>query len=150
MFEWPCTFDLLPIMNDAKDLQQRTKERCIWTDELHEKFLAAMDSIGIELMARPMEILEHMKVPGLTKRHVKSHLQKYRLKVAAAREGSVAALAALQMLAGEDVTWASVAPPPALASARRPPRRPPRHPLRHQRRRPRQSAPLPLPPSLPP
>ncbi|KAK2984966.1 hypothetical protein RJ640_003700 [Escallonia rubra] len=48
-----------------------------WTDELHSKFMDAVGQLG-EGRCYPKEILEHMKVPGLTRMQVASHLQKCR------------------------------------------------------------------------
>ncbi|KAK3021565.1 hypothetical protein RJ639_046090 [Escallonia herrerae] len=48
-----------------------------WTDELHSKFMDAVDQLG-EGRCYPKEILELMKVPGLTRMQVASHLQKCR------------------------------------------------------------------------
>ena len=62
------------------------KRRCVWTEELHSRFEAAVESLGLD-NAKPMAILDHMGVKGLTKANIKSHLQKYRLKVQAANKG---------------------------------------------------------------
>ncbi|KAK3028047.1 hypothetical protein RJ639_038620 [Escallonia herrerae] len=48
-----------------------------WTDELHSKFMDAVGQLG-EGRCYPKEILELMKVPGLTRMQVASHLQKCR------------------------------------------------------------------------
>ncbi|KAI3808168.1 hypothetical protein L1987_24114 [Smallanthus sonchifolius] len=55
---------------------KRTK--VIWTKDLHNKFLEAIRKLGID-NAVPKKILELMKVDGLTRDHVASHLQKYRI-----------------------------------------------------------------------
>ncbi|RVW41053.1 Two-component response regulator ARR2 [Vitis vinifera] len=52
----------------------RKKAKLTWTTELHDKFLLAID-------AHPKKILHLMGVEGLTKEHISSHLQKYRLSV---------------------------------------------------------------------
>ncbi|MBA0737141.1 hypothetical protein Gogos_010617 [Gossypium gossypioides] len=49
-----------------------------WTTELHKKFVQAVDQLGID-QAIPSRILELMKVEGLTRHNVASHLQKYRM-----------------------------------------------------------------------
>ncbi|XP_042481639.1 uncharacterized protein LOC122062063 isoform X2 [Macadamia integrifolia] len=49
--------------------------RVTWTTKLHNKFLDAIDQIGLQV---PMKILEAMNTPGLTREKVASHLQKYR------------------------------------------------------------------------
>ncbi|GER52346.1 two-component response regulator ARR1 [Striga asiatica] len=48
-----------------------------WTQELHAKFMAAVEELG-EGRCFPKEILELMNVPGLTRMQVASHLQKCR------------------------------------------------------------------------
>ena len=51
-----------------------------WTPELHASFVSEVDRLGIDT-AVPSQIMEHMRVPGLTRQHIASHLQKYRLRV---------------------------------------------------------------------
>lgn len=53
------------------------KKRLVWTPELHERFVKAIDVIGLN-QAVPKALLTIMNVEGLTTEHVKSHLQKYR------------------------------------------------------------------------
>jgi len=45
-----------------------------WTPELHKKFVKAVEQLGID-QAIPSRILELMKVEGLTRHNVASHLQ---------------------------------------------------------------------------
>jgi len=45
-----------------------------WTAELHKKFVKAVEQLGID-QAIPSRILELMKVDGLTRHNVASHLQ---------------------------------------------------------------------------
>ncbi|CAL5196185.1 unnamed protein product [Lathyrus oleraceus] len=52
------------------------KRRRTWTDDLHRKFLDAVETAGIN--ARPKVIFELMDVEGLTKESVANYLQKYR------------------------------------------------------------------------
>ncbi|KAL7595995.1 hypothetical protein Lser_V15G28113 [Lactuca serriola] len=54
------------------------KPRVVWSVELHQQFVAAVNQLGID-KAVPKRILELMNVPGLTRENVASHLQKYRL-----------------------------------------------------------------------
>ncbi|XP_022014537.1 putative two-component response regulator ARR13 [Helianthus annuus] len=57
-------------------VEKKTKVR--WTKDLHKKFLEAVGKLGID-KAVPKKIVELMKVDGLTRDHVASHLQKYRI-----------------------------------------------------------------------
>ncbi|CAN6479821.1 unnamed protein product [Victoria cruziana] len=54
------------------------KPRVVWSVELHQQFVNAVNQLGIE-KAVPKRILELMNVPGLTRENVASHLQKFRL-----------------------------------------------------------------------
>ena len=56
------------------------KRRFVWTTELHAKFEAACNQLGLD-NAKPKSILRLMNVDGLTKANIKSHLQKYRCSV---------------------------------------------------------------------
>ncbi|KAE8677417.1 tobamovirus multiplication protein 2A-like isoform X1 [Hibiscus syriacus] len=56
----------------------KKKLKVDWTTELHKKFVQAVDQLGID-QAIPSRILELMKVEGLTRHNVASHLQKYRM-----------------------------------------------------------------------
>lgn len=53
------------------------KKRLVWTPELHERFINAINAVGLP-SAVPKKVLQIMNVDGLTTEHVKSHLQKYR------------------------------------------------------------------------
>ncbi|XP_061349151.1 two-component response regulator ARR2-like [Gastrolobium bilobum] len=57
-----------------------TKPRLVWSPELHRQFAAAVIELGVN-NAAPKKILELMNVHGLTRDHVASHLQKYRLRL---------------------------------------------------------------------
>eukprot|EP00871_Galdieria_phlegrea_P001482 jgi/Galph1/2334/GphlegSOOS_G989.1 len=61
----------------ANKERRSIKKRLVWTPELHDRFLKAVSSVGIN-NAVPKTILYLMNVEGLTTEHVKSHLQKYR------------------------------------------------------------------------
>ncbi|KAH6801892.1 response regulator 11 [Perilla frutescens var. frutescens] len=54
------------------------KARVVWTVDLHQKFVKAVNLIGFEKVG-PKKILDLMAVPWLTRENVASHLQKYRL-----------------------------------------------------------------------
>ncbi|KAJ6869721.1 hypothetical protein NC651_034440 [Populus alba x Populus x berolinensis] len=54
------------------------KPKVVWTDSLHGRFLQAINHIGLD-KAVPKRILEFMRVPGLSRENVASHLQKYRI-----------------------------------------------------------------------
>ncbi|KAK7291692.1 hypothetical protein RIF29_07042 [Crotalaria pallida] len=64
--------------DDRDDTSTLKKPRVVWSVELHQQFVAAVDQLGIN-KAVPKKILELMNVPGLTRENVASHLQKYRL-----------------------------------------------------------------------
>ncbi|CDY64566.1 BnaC02g47700D [Brassica napus] len=64
--------DLLDPGNSSK------KSRVVWSMELHQQFVKAINHLGIE-KAVPKRILELMNVPSLSRENVASHLQKYRL-----------------------------------------------------------------------
>nr|GMD66446.1 two-component response regulator ARR2-like [Ipomoea batatas] len=51
------------------------KPRVVWSVELHQQFVAAVNQLGIDKAAVPKKILELMNVPGLTRENVASHLQ---------------------------------------------------------------------------
>ncbi|KAG6488426.1 hypothetical protein ZIOFF_049669 [Zingiber officinale] len=52
--------------------------RMRWTEELHHRFVAAVDLLGGETRATPKRIMETMGLKGISISHVKSHLQMYR------------------------------------------------------------------------
>ncbi|KAG6606226.1 Two-component response regulator-like APRR2, partial [Cucurbita argyrosperma subsp. sororia] len=55
------------------------KTKVDWSPGLHGKFIQAVEQLGID-RAIPSKILELMKVEGLTRHNVASHLQKYRMQ----------------------------------------------------------------------
>ncbi|KAL9223913.1 hypothetical protein vseg_000005 [Gypsophila vaccaria] len=63
---------------ENEETTTQKKPRLFWSVELHQKFVDAVDSLGIE-KAFPKKILDLMNVEGLTREKVASHLQKYRL-----------------------------------------------------------------------
>ncbi|KAK3032355.1 hypothetical protein RJ639_035406, partial [Escallonia herrerae] len=64
--------------SESEDPATQKKPRVVWSIELHRKFVAAVNQLGIE-KAVPKRILDLMNVEGLTRENVASHLQKYRL-----------------------------------------------------------------------
>ncbi|PIA63553.1 hypothetical protein AQUCO_00201118v1 [Aquilegia coerulea] len=62
-----------------RQVESHKKARRSWSNELHKKFLNALQQLGGSYVATPKQIRELMKVDGLTNDEVKSHLQKYRL-----------------------------------------------------------------------
>ncbi|XP_058114124.1 two-component response regulator ORR24-like isoform X2 [Magnolia sinica] len=61
-----------------EDSSTQKKPRVVWSVELHRKFVAAVNQLGID-KAVPKRILDLMNVEKLTRENVASHLQKYRL-----------------------------------------------------------------------
>uniref|UniRef100_A0A0D6R6V8 Two-component response regulator n=1 Tax=Araucaria cunninghamii TaxID=56994 RepID=A0A0D6R6V8_ARACU len=60
------------------DISSLKRARVHWTVQLHQQFVAAVNQLGID-KAVPKKIVEIMKVQGLSRENVASHLQKYRL-----------------------------------------------------------------------
>ncbi|GAU30370.1 hypothetical protein TSUD_57810 [Trifolium subterraneum] len=63
---------------DVATFQQHDQIQRSW--RLQEQFLRAVNQLGID-KATPKKITELMDVPGLEKKHVASHLQKFRLRL---------------------------------------------------------------------
>ncbi|KAL6888411.1 hypothetical protein ACP4OV_009437 [Aristida adscensionis] len=64
--------------NENADSSSQKKPRVVWSVELHRKFVAAVNQLGID-KAVPKKILDLMNVENITRENVASHLQKYRL-----------------------------------------------------------------------
>lgn len=66
----------------ADDNQARAlkRPRLVWTPQLHQRFVEAVNSLGLE-KAVPKTIMQLMNVEGLTRENVASHLQKYRMQL---------------------------------------------------------------------
>ncbi|KAL6513913.1 hypothetical protein OROHE_019369 [Orobanche hederae] len=60
-------------------LSNVAKPRMKWTQDLHQRFVDAINHLGGAEKATPKSLLRVMGVHGLTLYHLKSHLQKYRL-----------------------------------------------------------------------
>eukprot|EP00245_Coleochaete_scutata_P017364 TRINITY_DN848_c0_g1_i1.p1 TRINITY_DN848_c0_g1~~TRINITY_DN848_c0_g1_i1.p1 ORF type:complete len:480 (-),score=105.04 TRINITY_DN848_c0_g1_i1:1003-2259(-) len=67
---------LTPIL--IEDMNSLKKARVVWSVELHQQFVNAVNQLGID-KAVPKKIMDIMNVQGLTRENVASHLQKYRL-----------------------------------------------------------------------
>ncbi|KAJ8766847.1 hypothetical protein K2173_009137 [Erythroxylum novogranatense] len=65
-------------IEDREDTSTLKKPRVVWSVELHQQFVGAVNQLGID-KAVPKKILELMNIQGLTRENVASHLQKYRL-----------------------------------------------------------------------
>ncbi|XP_052725089.1 two-component response regulator ORR21 isoform X7 [Vigna angularis] len=63
---------------ESDDPATSKKPRVVWSVELHQQFVSAVNQLGLD-KAVPKRILELMNVPGLTRENVASHLQKFRL-----------------------------------------------------------------------
>ncbi|KAF8087550.1 hypothetical protein N665_0578s0003 [Sinapis alba] len=59
----------------------KKEQRRRWSQDLHRKFVDALQRIGGSQVATPKQIRDMMKVDGLTNDEVKSHLQKYRMHI---------------------------------------------------------------------
>ncbi|KAK8343169.1 hypothetical protein V6Z12_A08G282700 [Gossypium hirsutum] len=64
---------------ENEDSSCQKKPRVVWSVDLHRKFVAAVNQLGLGDQAVPKKILDLMNVEGLTRENVASHLQKYRL-----------------------------------------------------------------------
>ncbi|KAG5225205.1 two-component response regulator [Salix suchowensis] len=64
--------------HEIEDPTTQKKPRVVWSVELHRKFVAAVNILGID-KAVPKKILDLMNAEKLTRENVASHLQKYRL-----------------------------------------------------------------------
>ncbi|KAL6008308.1 Two-component response regulator-like, partial [Asimina triloba] len=64
-----------PLPNLCGSKANRKKMKVDWTPELHRRFVQAVEHLGID-QAIPSKILELMKVEGLTRHNVASHLQR--------------------------------------------------------------------------
>ncbi|KAH0871759.1 hypothetical protein HID58_078781 [Brassica napus] len=60
---------------------QKKDVRRKWSEDLHRRFVDALQKIGGSQVATPKQIRDIMKVDGLTNDEIKSHLQKYRMHI---------------------------------------------------------------------
>mmetsp|Transcript_29275 Transcript_29275/g.82597 ORF Transcript_29275/g.82597 Transcript_29275/m.82597 type:complete len:389 (+) Transcript_29275:330-1496(+) len=68
----------MPLQPGMLNASSTFKPRLRWTDDLHDKFIDAVEKLGGYSRATPSAILKAMGVDKLELGHVKSHLQKYR------------------------------------------------------------------------
>ncbi|GMQ02107.1 hypothetical protein CsSME_00048489 [Camellia sinensis var. sinensis] len=61
---------------DFVDPSSVKKARVVWTVDLHQKFVKAVNQIGFDRVG-PKKILDLMNIPWLTRENVASHLQRY-------------------------------------------------------------------------
>lgn len=61
------------------------RDRIMWAGPLEERFEEALRVLGVDT-AMPKQILDYMAIPSLTRKHVSSHLQKYRAALDRERE----------------------------------------------------------------
>lgn len=76
--------------HDDKDLGDAfsvKRPRVVWSVDLHQKFVKAVNQIGFDKVG-PKKILDMMNVPWLTRENVASHLQKYRLYLSRSQKPS--------------------------------------------------------------
>ncbi|KAG7649029.1 Signal transduction response regulator receiver domain [Arabidopsis thaliana x Arabidopsis arenosa] len=69
---------------EKKQGKKPRKPRMTWTEELHQKFLEAIEIIGGIEKANPkvlVECLQEMRIEGITRSNVASHLQKHRINL---------------------------------------------------------------------
>ncbi|CAN8243817.1 unnamed protein product [Cochlearia groenlandica] len=75
------------LLQDESDSSSSSKKaRVVWSFELHQKFVNAVNQIGCDHTG-PKKILDLMNVPWLTRENVASHLQKYRLYLTRLEKG---------------------------------------------------------------
>ncbi|XP_009598455.1 two-component response regulator ARR12-like [Nicotiana tomentosiformis] len=85
---------------ENRDIEK--KRRVVWTPKMHQNFLQAIQQLGHESntfalplfpeKAVPKKIVEIMNETGLTREHVASHLQKYRMCLKRAQESSATSI----------------------------------------------------------
>ncbi|CAA7058323.1 unnamed protein product [Microthlaspi erraticum] len=82
-------FEKKLLLHDENDPSSSSskKARVVWSFELHQKFVNAVNQIGCDHKAGPKKILDLMNVPWLTRENVASHLQKYRLYLSRLEKG---------------------------------------------------------------
>ncbi|CAH8280070.1 unnamed protein product [Arabidopsis lyrata] len=85
--------------NEHNGMESCTRmKRTVWTVELHQKFVNAVQQLGGVDKASPEQIHALMNVEGLPVINVASHLQKYRLYLKKIDEGQQLYMATRQLL----------------------------------------------------
>eukprot|EP01102_Stenamoeba_stenopodia_P010635 TRINITY_DN3229_c0_g2_i3.p1 TRINITY_DN3229_c0_g2~~TRINITY_DN3229_c0_g2_i3.p1 ORF type:complete len:192 (-),score=31.48 TRINITY_DN3229_c0_g2_i3:1275-1850(-) len=74
----------------SNEKRARSKKCFKWNDELEQKFIQAMNKLGVG--AKPSQIQKEMGVPHLSRSQISSHLQKYRTLASESVEENNAAL----------------------------------------------------------
>lgn len=69
----------------SAEMAAARRPRVVWAGPLEERFEEALRALGVDT-ALPRQVLTRMNVPGLTRKHVSSHLQKYRAALEKERE----------------------------------------------------------------
>ncbi|CAH1417278.1 unnamed protein product [Lactuca virosa] len=87
---------------DFIDHSSIKKARVVWTVDLHQKFVKAVNHIGFEKVG-PKKILDLMNVPWLTRENVASHLQKYRLYLTRLQKDDLKSTDSIKMQQNEGV-----------------------------------------------
>jgi len=78
-FLWQHALSKIVVEEKQKNGTKKDKKpRIIWTPELHQRFVDAVNTLGVD-KAVPKKIKELMGVQFLQREHIASHLQKYRL-----------------------------------------------------------------------
>ncbi|XP_065005544.1 transcription factor HHO5-like isoform X1 [Musa acuminata AAA Group] len=90
----PATVGAHVSLQSLQQQPPRKARRC-WSQELHRRFMRAIQQLGGVQVATPKQIRDRMKVDGLTNDEVKSHLQVYRLLVDLSFHGLLNVLALL-------------------------------------------------------
>ncbi|KAG8460895.1 hypothetical protein KFE25_010646 [Diacronema lutheri] len=96
----------------------KQSRRLVWTDDLHRRFEEAVAKLGSE-NAKPQAIQQLMNVEGITTRNIKSHLQKYRLRLhkQPSHSGSLSAHLSQRTASAPPASLSSGAPRPSSSSA---------------------------------
>ncbi|XP_057967682.1 two-component response regulator ARR12-like isoform X2 [Malania oleifera] len=89
------------------DPSSQKKPRVVWSVDLHKKFVAAVNQLGVD-KAFPKRILDLMNVEGLTRENVASHLQKYRLYLKRISSAASQQANLVAALGGKDTSYLRV------------------------------------------